>query len=196
MIDDAALLTTELMANALEHGLGLLSMAVALDDGVLHVGIQDRADNEQPQVLAVDETSSGGRGMWIVNIVARDWGTDGGGASGGKTVWFELSTAPEMPLAADGSLVLPAQNVHVSKAHLASDDTPLRRATVDFVADLAGSYTTFQRRAGGHLPGQALRVDGRLRPYPAHRLPDPGHPRPPGGAHRRRPAGRRRGPHA
>src|SRR3954453_8594970 len=110
VIDDAALLTTELMANALEHGQGLLSMAVSLDDGVLHVGIQDRTDDERPRVLAVDETSSGGRGMWIVNIVARDWGTDAGGASGGKTVWFELSTAPELPLTADGSLVLPAQN--------------------------------------------------------------------------------------
>lgn len=93
VIEDAALLTTELMANALEHGQGLLSMGVELDDGVLHVGVQDRTDNEQPKVLPLDETSAGGRGMWIVNVMSRDWGTDAGNESGGKTVWFELSTS-------------------------------------------------------------------------------------------------------
>ncbi len=102
VIDDAALLTTEILANALAHGDGLVSMAIALEGGLLHVAVGDKADSK-PQVLHVDGTSDGGRGMWIVDIVARDWGSDATpGADGGKTVWFELA-APTAPSAPHGS---------------------------------------------------------------------------------------------
>ena len=146
VIDDAALLTTELMANALEHGQGLLSLAVGLEDGVLHVGVQDRTDGEQPRVLAVDETSPGGRGMWIVNIVACDWGTQAGGETGGKTVWFELSTAGQKLLGPDGSLLLPEQGEHffdeALPTVLSSAHEIVHSANLGFIEDLAGSYTT------------------------------------------------------
>ncbi|MDX6204237.1 MAG: hypothetical protein QOF39_294 [Frankiales bacterium] len=96
VVDDAALLTTEIMANALEHGDGLVSMTIALENGVLHVAVGDKADQRQPEVLTVDSSSDGGRGMWIVDIVARDWGSDATvGGAGGKTVWFELAAPTE-----------------------------------------------------------------------------------------------------
>jgi diguanylate cyclase (GGDEF)-like protein len=111
VVDDAALLTTETMANALEHGDGLVSMTISLEHGVLHIAVADKADHRQPQVLTVNSTSDGGRGMWIVDIVAKDWGTDAmPGAAGGKTVWFELNAAgsepwPPEPPAVEADLV-------------------------------------------------------------------------------------------
>jgi hypothetical protein len=33
-----------------------------------------------------------GSGLWIVESMARDWGTDESGDDSGKTVWFELKT--------------------------------------------------------------------------------------------------------
>jgi anti-sigma regulatory factor (Ser/Thr protein kinase) len=100
VVDDAALLTTEIMANALEHGDGLVSVTIALAAGTLRVGVVDNADRRQPHILSVDSESSAGRGMWIVDVVAQAWGTQPTG--NGKTVWFELS-AFRLP---DGTVAL------------------------------------------------------------------------------------------
>ena len=53
--------------------------------------MHDHGD-EKPVVNHVGPASPGGRGMWIVQSIARDWGTDDTGQAAGKTVWFELST--------------------------------------------------------------------------------------------------------
>jgi len=92
VIDDAALLTTELMANAVRQGSGIVNLRVELEDGLLHVDVQDDAE-ELPSTRLGNPGSPrglGGGGLWIVQSVARDWGSDG--ADGGKTVWFELKT--------------------------------------------------------------------------------------------------------
>ncbi|HVH95276.1 MAG TPA: ATP-binding protein [Nocardioidaceae bacterium] len=92
VIDDAALLTTELMANAVRQGTAIVNLRVELEDGLLHVDVQDDAE-ELPSTRLADPSGPGGLGgggLWIVQSVARDWGSDG--ADGGKTVWFELKT--------------------------------------------------------------------------------------------------------
>jgi hypothetical protein len=91
VVENAALLSTEIMANALEHGAGLVSVGIALNEGLLRIGVGDRADGSQPHVLTLNSNSDGGRGMWIVDTIAQDWGSEAS-PSGGKTVWFELST--------------------------------------------------------------------------------------------------------
>ena len=88
VIDDASLLASELMSNAVKHGGGVVDMQIEAEDGLLHVGVRDDAGGV-PTVSQADATSSGGRGMWIVQSIAQDWGTDPDGA--GKTVWFDLS---------------------------------------------------------------------------------------------------------
>jgi len=40
----------------------------------------------------VTETGLDGRGIWLVQSIARDWGSDSSGEEPGKTVWFELTT--------------------------------------------------------------------------------------------------------
>ena len=95
VIDDASLLASELMSNAVNHGRGLVHLQVELDAGVLHVGVRDDADG-RPVVEHPGAASPRGRGMWIIESIARDWGTDEGD-DGGKTVWFELSVLPARP---------------------------------------------------------------------------------------------------
>lgn len=91
VIDEAALLTSELMANAVQHGSGLVNLTIDVRDGLLHVGVHDDAEG-RPKARQAGVGSLGGRGLWIVQSVARDWGSDSNGADGGKTVWFELKT--------------------------------------------------------------------------------------------------------
>jgi anti-sigma regulatory factor (Ser/Thr protein kinase) len=98
VVESAALLTTEIMANALEHGAGLVSVGISLDEGLLHIGVGDKAKERQPEVRALDSESDSGRGMWIVDILARNWGYDPAPGGVGKTVWFELSSAAPQPV--------------------------------------------------------------------------------------------------
>jgi anti-sigma regulatory factor (Ser/Thr protein kinase) len=91
VIDDASLLATELMSNAVEHGSGVVHLEIAAHDGLLRVGVHD-GGVELPVLGEVTETDLAGRGIWIVQAIARDWGSDTSGEEPGKTVWFELTT--------------------------------------------------------------------------------------------------------
>ena len=100
VIDDATLLTSELMANAVQHGAGLVNLRIEVQDVLLHVGVHDDS-GEGPVVNDPSPTRPGGRGMWIVQSIARDWGSESNGDSPGKTVWFELKALPTHPSAED-----------------------------------------------------------------------------------------------
>jgi anti-sigma regulatory factor (Ser/Thr protein kinase) len=91
VIEDAALLTGELMANAVQAGSGVVTLKIEVNGGRLHVGVHD--DEEAvPEADRTGTSQLGGSGLWIVESVARDWGTDKSGVDSGKTVWFELKT--------------------------------------------------------------------------------------------------------
>jgi anti-sigma regulatory factor (Ser/Thr protein kinase) len=91
VIADASLLATELMANAVKQGTGTVELRVEADNGLLHVAVHDDAD-AAPVVTHASPASTNGRGLWIVQSIAHDWGTESDGEASGKTVWFELST--------------------------------------------------------------------------------------------------------
>lgn len=63
-----------------------------IDDGVLHVDVQDdAAELPSPGPRSVSAPAGlPSTGLWIIRSVARDWGSEN--ADGGKTVWFELQT--------------------------------------------------------------------------------------------------------
>jgi len=91
VIDDAGLLTGELMANAVHHGSGVVTLKIEVNDGRLHVGVHD----DEEALAEADRTGTsdlGGGGLWIVESMARDWGTDKSADDTGRTVWFELKT--------------------------------------------------------------------------------------------------------
>jgi anti-sigma regulatory factor (Ser/Thr protein kinase) len=91
VIDDASLLTSELPSNAIQHGTGVVELRVEAEGGRLRVAVHDQGV-EMPVVNHADPASTGGRGMWIVQSIAHDWGTEANGSEPGKSVWFELST--------------------------------------------------------------------------------------------------------
>ena len=89
VIDDASLLTTELVSNAVRHGTGLVTLRVEVEQGVVYVRVHDDAAG-LPSVGNAAPTSLGGRGLFIVECVADDWGSDRD--EPGKTVWFRLKS--------------------------------------------------------------------------------------------------------
>lgn len=86
-VQDALLLTTELVSNAIIHGWPDVILRAELADGErLRVEVFDSSP-VLPRVRAA--WAGGGRGLTIVEDAADGWGVIPG-ADGGKTVWFEL----------------------------------------------------------------------------------------------------------
>jgi anti-sigma regulatory factor (Ser/Thr protein kinase) len=85
---DAELVVSELVTNALRHGLGDVVVRSALtDDDVLQVSVTDSGP-ELPELQPVDPDRIGGVGLRIVDRVASEWGV--APFPGGKTVWAVL----------------------------------------------------------------------------------------------------------
>jgi anti-sigma regulatory factor (Ser/Thr protein kinase) len=84
----AALLASELAANAVIHADSAFEVRVAEDGETFRVEIVNDAAE---MVVALQEPSDeSGRGLHIVNALAQRWGTDV--MDHEKVVWFELPT--------------------------------------------------------------------------------------------------------
>jgi serine phosphatase RsbU (regulator of sigma subunit)/PAS domain-containing protein/anti-sigma regulatory factor (Ser/Thr protein kinase) len=88
LIDNARLLLGEVITNAVQHTVGDVDVRLVLGDTRLRVEARDRSDR-QPDPRSVNSESESGRGLHIVEVLARDWGYEPIPA-GGKVVWFEL----------------------------------------------------------------------------------------------------------
>lgn len=89
--DLAVLLTSEIVTNAIQHGLGPLVLRVAQTDGSLRVEVTDTGPG-MPDVRQPSTTRTHGRGMQIVESLASAWGVVSHPAGDGKTVWFSIAT--------------------------------------------------------------------------------------------------------
>jgi anti-sigma regulatory factor (Ser/Thr protein kinase) len=90
-----ALLTTEVVANAVLHGGGEVVVELVLDDGVVQVAVSDGSP-EVPVLRRAVPESLGGRGVALMDTLASRWGVQTPARTGsgtGKTVWFEVLTA-------------------------------------------------------------------------------------------------------
>lgn len=86
---DAVLIISELVTNALRHGLGEIVARTALTDGgVLYLSVTDSGD-ELPELQPVDPSRVGGVGLHIVDRLSSQWGISP--FPGGKTVWATMS---------------------------------------------------------------------------------------------------------
>ncbi|MEW2636460.1 ATP-binding protein [Streptomyces sp. NPDC048389] len=81
-LDDLALLSGEVIANALLHASGPYTAVVSWARARLRVEVADTAES--------------GRGLLLVAALAADWGSTP--TATGKTVWFEV--APRVPTSA------------------------------------------------------------------------------------------------
>lgn len=82
------LLTTELVTNAVRYGGEPIELRLRRAAGWVRVSVSDGGPGT-PQVRHVPPTATGGRGVALVDTLARRWGSETAGA--GKTVWFELT---------------------------------------------------------------------------------------------------------
>ena len=91
-LDNAALLTSELVTNAIRHsrsgesGGSVGLMVVAVPDGI-RVEVTDSGSASSP-VVKQESYTCDGHGLFLVEAVAREWGCRRSGAS--TTVWFSL----------------------------------------------------------------------------------------------------------
>ncbi|MFD7921159.1 ATP-binding protein [Streptomyces sp. NPDC059740] len=98
--DGLLLIVSELVTNAVRHA-ALLSPTVAVEVAVKGDWVRVAVEDEhpyRPKALEATEHDLGGRGLWLVKMVAEE----AGGtcdvertASGGKAVWAELPLFPD-----------------------------------------------------------------------------------------------------
>jgi anti-sigma regulatory factor (Ser/Thr protein kinase) len=89
-VDDAVLVISELVTNAVRHTRTVLFVLVTIENHTLHVDVTD--DNPTLPVLpAPEHDATNGRGLRIVDALATRWGVTP--TTEGKAVWFEMRLA-------------------------------------------------------------------------------------------------------
>jgi anti-sigma regulatory factor (Ser/Thr protein kinase) len=86
--DDAQLLASELVTNAVRHARGPIDVRAYVRDGFLRLEVWDRQADVSPQPRTADDDAENGRGMDIVEKVSSRWGWRA--VDGGKVVWIDL----------------------------------------------------------------------------------------------------------
>ncbi|HEY2655742.1 MAG TPA: ATP-binding protein, partial [Solirubrobacteraceae bacterium] len=84
--EDAALLVSELVSNALLHGLGEISLRIDVEPDGLYIEVSDQG-NASPAPTSTAHPHRGGWGLRIVDNLANDWGV----LEGSTRVWFRLT---------------------------------------------------------------------------------------------------------
>jgi hypothetical protein len=85
---DAALLTSEVVTNAISHGEGDVLLRVRRDGPRALVEVHDHS-SEPPKLQPPDPRRAGGNGLRIVEALASCWGVTQI-EDDGKIVWFEI----------------------------------------------------------------------------------------------------------
>jgi anti-sigma regulatory factor (Ser/Thr protein kinase) len=89
MVERAALLVSELVTNVVVHARTTSWVTVARRPRTVRVEVTDESD-ELPEMRRAPLGASRGRGLVLVECVARRWGVHRRRDRRGKTVWFEL----------------------------------------------------------------------------------------------------------
>lgn len=93
----AALLTSELVTNAVRHAPGPLRLNLSATKGKLVISVYDE-DSQPPRPRSPEPREPGGRGLVLVDRLAEHWGCTQV-PDDGKVVWFALR--PQRPPVAE-----------------------------------------------------------------------------------------------
>ena len=101
--DTARLLVSELVTNAIQHSDsalpgGRVTVAILAVPGGIQVEVIDEGSAHSVPVVCEDPLGTHGRGLFLVQSLADDWGYHRG--DGATTVWFRLAALPAGWLAA------------------------------------------------------------------------------------------------
>jgi PAS domain S-box-containing protein len=88
LTDTATLLTSEILTNAVVHGLGPVRLRLRRTDTEIAVIVSDRG-RYQPQPRLAGPTDETGRGLSLLEMLATSWGARA--TADGKDVWFTLA---------------------------------------------------------------------------------------------------------
>jgi anti-sigma regulatory factor (Ser/Thr protein kinase) len=89
-LDDALLMVSELVTNAVRHGRPEVTLDMVLSPDSLTVAVDD--GGRAPVTCRVPTPDQEhGRGLWMVAALAAHWGVARGGGDHGTQVWFELA---------------------------------------------------------------------------------------------------------
>jgi anti-sigma regulatory factor (Ser/Thr protein kinase) len=95
LADDAALLASELISNAITHATtlpsGQLEVGWTIDDVGVRLQVTDGGSHDQPHLRQANLDDTSGRGLAIVAALSDDWGVQE--HSLGRTVWAYLARA-------------------------------------------------------------------------------------------------------
>lgn len=96
-LDDVLLLLSEVVTNAVTHSDsgrtadGRVTVHVTCNPGVVHVEVTDDGSaTSAPAVHVPDAEADGGRGLWLVDLLAAAWGSSRHDEAG-RSVWFEVA---------------------------------------------------------------------------------------------------------
>jgi serine phosphatase RsbU (regulator of sigma subunit)/anti-sigma regulatory factor (Ser/Thr protein kinase) len=98
LVDDAATIVAELLANAVQHGRPPVSVVVGGDASCIRISVHD-ANPRPPVRPAASTTNMTGRGLSLVGALAARWGVDREAQHGRKVVWADLTGTPGRELA-------------------------------------------------------------------------------------------------
>jgi len=96
VLDDVLLLLSELATNAVAHSDsgratdGRLTVYMARTTTLVHVEVTDDGSaTSTPAVRVPEADDDGGRGLWLVDLLATEWGSHHDGA--GRSVWYQVT---------------------------------------------------------------------------------------------------------
>ena len=120
----AALLTSELVTNAVLHAATPLSVTVHILDDRIRIDVAD-SNPVVPSLKDYGADAATGRGLTLFNTLASDWGVQP--VEGGKIVWFEVPV--DFPVApsglSDGSFRFDLVGIAHTDIHPPTGDDPV-----------------------------------------------------------------------
>ncbi|GAA3214231.1 ATP-binding protein [Nonomuraea helvata] len=97
-VDDAVLVASELLTNALRHSDAgphdLIGLTVSLTEEVVYVEVRDPGSTLSAPYVRQEPEAEDGRGLLIIGEISQSWGVREHGRGLGRSVWCAIPAVP------------------------------------------------------------------------------------------------------